>query len=68
MSEILRPGKRGEPLPVGEIVLRLVKTSKDGEVLEMAFELTTRDKVSPAISLSLGGATDYPRTGARVYG
>ena len=53
MQKTLPPGLRGEPLPDGEDVLRLLRTSKDGRASELAFTLSPADEASALVSLSV---------------
>src|SRR5687767_2182182 len=57
MTEALEPGKTGELLPAGEIVLRLAKKSSDyeltGKASPVAFELSTVDEQSELKALSV---------------
>lgn len=53
MSQPLLPGLRGEPLPSGEEVLRLLRASKDGKFSEASFILSEEDKQSALQSLSV---------------
>lgn len=54
MDKQLRTGPKGESLPSGEIVFRLVAASKDGPIASPAhFELSSADKESTPPSLSV---------------
>ncbi len=53
MTNFLQAGETGIPLPDGEIIIRLIKASKDGKVLETHFALTSEDKESPLKSISV---------------
>jgi len=45
MTNPLRAGEKGQPLPDGELVLRLItKTTSEGKVSPEEFELSTEDK------------------------
>jgi hypothetical protein len=50
----LTPGNDGDPLPSGEWVIRVAKTSKSGfSAHQSAFELSSKDKEAPAPRLSV---------------
>ena len=50
-------GQQGDSLPSGEIILRLAKPSKDGNVSPIAFELSSADEAAPLKSLSVWAET-----------
>jgi hypothetical protein len=50
----LTPGNDGDPLPSGEWVIRVAKTSKYGfSAQQSAFELSSKDKEAPVPRLSV---------------
>ncbi len=53
MTHFLQGEETGMPLPDEEVVLRLIKASKDGQALEVHFALTDKDKEPPLYSLSV---------------
>ena len=54
MTQLLRPGNAGEPLPAGEVVFRLLKHSTfDGGVSPMDFTMSSEDEKAPLKSLSV---------------
>ena len=56
-DEPLRPGTKGEALPLGEVILRLARAPKDfaktGKASAASFDLSSRDKEAAIPSLSV---------------
>jgi hypothetical protein len=53
MSNILNQETTGTSLPSGIVVLRLLRTSKDGKALETHFALSEEDKTATLPTLSV---------------
>ena len=53
MTNVFQAGGTGIPLPGGEIIIRLIKASKDGKALETHFALSGPDKQAPLKSISV---------------
>jgi hypothetical protein len=66
MTDALRPGPKGTPLPGGTVVLRLAIPSKDQMVSEVSFELSSEDKASDLQSLTVWAEDLTPADRARA--